>query len=144
MKHFFYIFGIFSACFFLAFIFTYIDSKLWWKFLHNFLNTQILTIIVTFISFNIASITFIIWNLSNIEKQAWKELFRKTRKQFSDNIFFMIWIFIFIFFLLLWLWDAKEINWNSYILYKTILLGLFFLEIFSVIEIFRLILKYKN
>ena len=138
-----YIAWVFAISVIMGIIFTYIDLWLWWKFLYNFLLNQILTIIITLISFNIASVTFMISNLLNIEETHWKELFSGTRKELSDNIHLMIGVFILIFLLLLWLWDSKQVSGLSFFSYKSVLLWLFFIEIFAVVEIFNLIMSYK-
>lgn len=60
-------------------------------FINKFLDTQVLSIMATLMGLNIATASFLISNLINIELKTSKKIdFKSTRNEIKDNLYFMI------------------------------------------------------
>lgn len=92
----------------------------------SFIQSQSIQVVATVIAINVATVTFLIGNLVNIEQKAKQDLFSGTKTELKQNIGFMFAVF-FVQCLLVTL-SAKDypgqllgIDLNSYISFATLM-----------------------
>jgi len=104
----------------------------------SFLTNQSLQIVGTIIALNVATVTFLLNNLSSIEREVDKELFVATRREIKQNIYTIIAIFPLLLAVNISInhkvLQAEHLQW-SHILLSGLGLLLVFFVIYSMFEI---------
>jgi hypothetical protein len=130
--------GIITFNLFLGVIFAITGTISNPSFFENFINNQILPISATIVGFNLTGVIFLISHLIQLKGD-----FTNTKKELQHNIYFMSILFVLILFILCF--DHR--NFNNYyasLIYKTIIMSLFFLQLYSVYEILRTIFSINS
>lgn len=130
--------GIITFNSLLGVLFTFLGLKSGNDFFCDFLKNQILPISATIIGFNISGVIFLIGHLIQIEGD-----FSNTKKEIKHNIFFMCLLFIFIILLLF----INPIPFDKSIfdfIYQSLIMTLFFLQLYAVYEIINAVFNLKN
>jgi len=128
------VFGAISFCLVLSYGLIYVSNQIGWDFLKNLLGKDLLSIMVTLLWLNLASMTFFIANLISLETK-FNFSFDKTRKEVRDNLILMSACVAVYFLLGLFSPNYDTTNISLYYWVKVLSVTLFLLQIFSVFEL---------
>lgn len=136
------VFGAISFCVMLSYWLIYASSQIGWDFLKNLLWKDLLSIMVTLLWLNLASMTFFMANLISLETKL-NFSFDKTRKEVRDNLILMSACVTFYFLLGLFSPNSDTIHTSLYHLVKVLSVTLFLLQIFAVFELTIVLTNFK-
>ena len=108
-------------------------------FLYKFFREQSLGIVATVLALNVATVTFLIGHLVNLETKAEEPIFKDTKKEVKDNVYFMFGMFLIIIFLVSSMNDKQvfKINsadYNPLIFFALVSFILIFVALFEIVQ----------
>lgn len=130
--------GIITFNIILGVLFTYFGTSGDSRFLCDFLTNQILPISATIVGFNVSGVIFLMGHLLQIKGD-----FSRSKNEIKHNIYFMGIIFVILIFLLF----IKPMSFENSLYeftYQSLIMTLFFFQIYAVYEIISAVFNLKS
>lgn len=130
-----------ATCILLSLVLVQVNCYIWSNSLRELVSWNVFWIMTSILWLTLASITFFLSKIIDLEEKFWK-IFETTRKEIYDNIILSLSVVI-VYLLILILYSDSLDSCIQYRIY-TISLSLLLLQLFSFIEVCRVMIKFKT